>query len=341
MKKSFLSKSAFIIVPGILLAGGCSTVGKALDPDRGEDDRQKILSGIEMRLQVLEAKINSMADKLDATQNSVNSLTSDSKATLTETGRHPADGVGISVPVPLAANDPEGGFINDEAIQTFRKAMILFDGQKYPEAILAFSDFIEKYPNHALAGSGQYYIAESYFKQKEYKLALQEYQHLFNSYDRNTHISDALKQSAIAADSINDTESAARHRQILSSVFPSSPAAATEMPDMSVSKTPEDTEKESEEKEISEKTPKAMATEATKELQNKATSAETSAKEAGKEAVKDTVRNAVEEFGKELHKEIQKPQLDPPPVSPPPPAPVTGTHGEVPATAPIEQTERL
>jgi tol-pal system protein YbgF len=103
--------------------------------------------------------------------------------------------------------------------------MILFQSRNYPDATLEFSAFVDQYPDHPLAGSAQYYLGESYFKQKEYKLAARELGRVITTYDRSPHIADTLRDLAISEDKIGQTEEAARHRQLLTSLFPHSPAA--------------------------------------------------------------------------------------------------------------------
>jgi tol-pal system protein YbgF len=258
IERSFLSKTGFIIVSPILLAGifiqgGCGTFsrtdapGMNSEPEKPErndtaqapsakaepvkielDEKQKVFSSIDMRLQVLEAKLTSLNDKLDSTKANLETLTANMKSKDTETLPHPVDSVGLSSglkQVPAASNDPEAGFINDDSIAAFRKALILYQGQKYPEAVLSFSQFIETYPDYPLAGSAQYYIGESYFHQKEYKLARQEFQRVLNNYDQSPHVSDSILGLASSSELLRDVDNAAKYRQMLSSTFPQSPAA--------------------------------------------------------------------------------------------------------------------
>ena len=180
------------------------------------------------KIQSLETKLSSMNDKMDSQKFNLALLTHPNQGKATEIAELASDNAGT--PIQEAAvipHDPEAGFTQDAAVQTFRKALIIFQGLKFPEATLAFSDFLEKYPDHAMAGAAQFYIAEAYMMQKEYKLALQEYHKILTTYDRSSHLSDALAQMAIAEDHVKRTEEAARHRQLLTSLFPLSPAAST------------------------------------------------------------------------------------------------------------------
>lgn len=48
---------------------------------------------------------------------------------------------------------------------------------------------------------------------------------MLSTYDRSTHISDALQRLMITEESIKKSDQAAQHRQLLTSLFPQSPAA--------------------------------------------------------------------------------------------------------------------
>lgn len=138
---------------------------------------------------------------------------------------HPGDRIGTSVSVKDVPGDPELGFTNDSTIQEFRSAIILHKAGKYPEAVLAFSTFVENYPDHPLAGTAQFYVGNSYYKQKEYGLAVREYQRVLTTYDRSTHIAQTLREISDAEDALRKSDDAARHRQLLMSLFPHSPFA--------------------------------------------------------------------------------------------------------------------
>jgi TolA-binding protein len=193
------------------------------------------------RLESLETKLSSMNDKVDKTQNSLETLTSTQKHRTTPTkqddsstekinstgvAQHPSEGAGVPVEPMLDESDPESGFVSDSIVSDYRQAKILFDAQKYPEAILAFSAFVQHNTDHVLAGSAQFYVGESYFRQKEYRLALREFQRVLTSYDRSSHLPEALKQIAATETILQNGNDAAKHQQQLLSLFPNSPAVA-------------------------------------------------------------------------------------------------------------------
>ena len=220
-----------------LALNGCSSLSTHSDepipPDATQkklDEQKALLGSLNSRVESLEGRLKTMTAKFETTQTSLDTFLKN------ETGapvhavpvyRHASETVGASVPVPATAKDPQAGFVNDQAIHLYRKAMIYFEARKYPESVVAFSAFLEKNPDHVLAGSAQYYVGESYYRQKEYKLADQEFERVLTSYDRSSHVSETLRDLADTEDHLNKKEDAARHRQLLSSLFPQSPANGT------------------------------------------------------------------------------------------------------------------
>ena len=138
---------------------------------------------------------------------------------------HPAEDIGDNIEPAPVKRDPEAGFVNDAAVRAYRGSMILFLSRKYADAVLSFSQFLENFADHPLAGSAQFYVGECYFQQKEYRLAAQEYSRVLTAYERSAHVTTALRQLATSQDQLQLADEATRTRQTLSSLFPQSPAS--------------------------------------------------------------------------------------------------------------------
>ncbi len=178
------------------------------------------------RIEALESKINLLQESLTSTNQKLEDLLQIKKPVKVGVTGDAANHRGDKIKSKPSPRDPDNGYTNDAAIIDYQKAMILFNAEKYPEAIIAFSSFLEQNPDHALAGSAQFYIGESYFIQQEYKLAVVELNRVLVSYDRSPHVASALKRLAQAEDSIKSSEEAKKHRHLLFSLFPQSPDAA-------------------------------------------------------------------------------------------------------------------
>lgn len=124
----------------------------------------------------------------------------------------------------VAASDPESGFANDQNTRAFQQGKILFDQEKYPEAILAFSAFLERSPNHTLASQAQYTIAESYYLESDYAVAEQEFKKLTLKYPRSPRTSYALVRLALCAEKLGKVNESKSYRAQVEGLYPRSPA---------------------------------------------------------------------------------------------------------------------
>jgi tetratricopeptide (TPR) repeat protein len=86
----------------------------------------------------------------------------------------------------VALSDPERGFVQDTSVLSLRQSKILFDSEKYPEAILGFSTFVEKNARHPLASQAQYYLADAYFRQNDFPVAEKEFRKLLQNYPQSS-----------------------------------------------------------------------------------------------------------------------------------------------------------
>jgi len=218
---------------GLLVLGACSSVQKASENENDKAEAAPPISEMRTQMGALNARIEELEGKLTSLNGKLESMQAAASTSADRMERsaaapvipHPATRAGAPISISKASSDPEAGFMSDDAIQSYRKALVLLQSQQHSESVLAFSNFLEQYPDHPLAGSAQFYVGEAYFQQKEYKLALQEYRRVLTSYDRSAQVPEALHKMALAEDLLNMKEDAKAHRQLLTSLYPQSPAA--------------------------------------------------------------------------------------------------------------------
>jgi TolA-binding protein len=183
------------------------------------------LTALNAKLDTMASKLASVNDKLEASSRRMDNVIDNQRAKPGPVKTLPTEGA-AHLP-PAGDDDAEAAFTANEPVRKYRQAMILFQSHNYPDASLGFSAFVDQYPDHALAGSAQFFLGESYFKQKEYKLAARELGRVITTYDRSPHIAETLRDLSISEAKTGMPEEAARHRQLLTSLFPHSPAAHT------------------------------------------------------------------------------------------------------------------
>jgi tol-pal system protein YbgF len=64
--------------------------------------------------------------------------------------------------------------------------------RQFDVAAKGFSDFLAKYPGHALAGSAQFWLGETYYQQGDYRQAAQNFLNGYRSYGKSRRAPDSL-----------------------------------------------------------------------------------------------------------------------------------------------------
>lgn len=122
--------------------------------------------------------------------------------------------------VALSGSPPDAAETNAyEAAQTIRRS------GNYTGAIVALQSFLSKYPTSSLAPRAQYWIGDTYFNLKDYKLAAASQQKLLAQYPDSSSVPDALLNLASAQNEMGDSASARKQLELLIGKYPTSDAA--------------------------------------------------------------------------------------------------------------------
>jgi len=92
--------------------------------------------------------------------------------------------------------------------QFYNKALSSFKAKKYKEAYNLFSDFITKYSKSKLAANARFWSGDCLYNQKEYALAILEYQNVIADYPHHIKAPAALYKQALSFEKLQDTETA-------------------------------------------------------------------------------------------------------------------------------------
>jgi len=185
-------------------------------PSATDGKSPKELAEIKELLNQMHGRLDRMESKLDTKKEPVTEIVSP----------HSSQSTGKLPRASLSNTDPEKGFVQDPPVQEYRKALVYFSGGKWTDSILGFAAFLERFPDHPMAGTAQFFIGESYYQLKQFKEALKEYDRVLTSYDRSSHVSHALARIVEVEEKLHMKTDASKHRQILSALFPQSPATA-------------------------------------------------------------------------------------------------------------------
>ena len=92
--------------------------------------------------------------------------------------------------------------------------------QDYAAAETAFGDFLQKFPNDALAGNAQYWLGETHFFRGQFKAAAAAYYKGYQSYGRSVKAPDSLLKLAMSLDKLGQKDAACQSFAELNLKFP-------------------------------------------------------------------------------------------------------------------------
>lgn len=253
----------------MLLATGCGARKvqgdrpAELDPkDQKIENLTAALSRAQSRIEELDAKVSSLDDKMESQKVTIENL-SGNNAIKTQ-----AVGSAAQARAEIAEAGKETISLQiDEAATEFGKAMQLFKSGKYADAELAFNRLTEKFPEHILAGSAQFYAGESYFMMGEYNLATNEYSKVVSTFSSSPRVSTAVVRLAHCYEAAGAPKEADRTMTLARQMFEGNPSL--DIPGPERVKKPVAAEKGVAPKHVAEPSPAAVASEAPASAQTK------------------------------------------------------------------------
>ncbi len=115
----------------------------------------------------------------------------------------------------------EPRFNSAEYKKTYMNSLGNFQNQNYSEAIAGFEDLVSSDATNDLADNSQYWLAECYYSQKDFKRAIIEFEKVF-TYAGTDKDDDAQLKIGLAYQSIGNVEKAKEEFQRLIDYFPGS-----------------------------------------------------------------------------------------------------------------------
>ncbi|HTG10352.1 MAG TPA: tol-pal system protein YbgF, partial [Candidatus Eisenbacteria bacterium] len=105
----------------------------------------------------------------------------------------------LSVPSPAPAAGREV-----TAEKLYATAMASFRADEHGQAVLEFTELIDKFPKHNLAASAQYWIGEAYYRQRDFNQAVTEFQKVPDLYPQSTPVPEALLKLGMCYRALHD-----------------------------------------------------------------------------------------------------------------------------------------
>ena len=90
----------------------------------------------------------------------------------------------------------------------YAAAMASFRGDEHGQAVLEWGELVSRYPQHPLASNAQYWIGESYYRQRDMRQALVEFQKVVDEYPQSAQVPEALLKIGLCQRALKDNAAA-------------------------------------------------------------------------------------------------------------------------------------
>jgi tol-pal system protein YbgF len=109
---------------------------------------------------------------------------------------------------------------DDTAESIYSKARQMYLDGKFKSAINAFSEFLNRFPNHSLASNAQYWLAECYYSLEEYETAIYQFDKVIINYPESEKFLDAKLKIAYCLEDMGEYEGALAQLQEIAKQYP-------------------------------------------------------------------------------------------------------------------------
>jgi tol-pal system protein YbgF len=92
--------------------------------------------------------------------------------------------------------------------------------RQFGEAEAGFQTFLQKYPDHGLAGSAQYWLGETYYAQGDFRQAAQAFLQGYKQYPKSRRAADSLLKLGISLNRLGQKQQACAAYDAVSAEYP-------------------------------------------------------------------------------------------------------------------------
>jgi tol-pal system protein YbgF len=127
------------------------------------------------------------------------------RSALDETNQKVAT-LSVPTPAPVPAPKPSASTAGRDvtAEKLYAAAMASFRADEHGQAVLEFTDLIDKFPKHSLASNAQYWIGEAYYRQRDFNQAVTEFQKVSDLYPQSAQVPESLLKLGMCYRALHD-----------------------------------------------------------------------------------------------------------------------------------------
>jgi len=140
-------------------------------------------------------------------------------------GSLPAEGDYQSASLPRTSDGTAAhGQGDGSPTEVYLQAFGDYASGRYQSAAHGFETFLQRFPNNSYASNAQFWLADCYFNQQQYPVAIREFERVINEYSDAPKSPEALYKIAIAQLQLGATDEARQAIDTLNQRYPKSTA---------------------------------------------------------------------------------------------------------------------
>ena len=231
-------KSARWLLPivGVIWLAGCATTpeedpvlqGKLNDLDSRTTSIERVVKNqslltLAQRADQLQNELSVLRGRVEVLENTNETLRKQQRDLYADLEKRiGALGAGQAAAAPAGA-PPAAGAGADQA--AYNQAFDILKAGKYPDAITAFVQFLQSWPQSSLADNAQYWLGEAYYVTRDFQNAAAAFQAVLDRWPNSRKAPDALLKLGYTQAELHHTAQARTTLTSVSTRFPGSDAA--------------------------------------------------------------------------------------------------------------------
>src|SRR5213594_68896 len=182
-----------------LIVAGCSSGSKSVAPASGPAERSAVerpprpatLEDVRKTQETQTQEVGRLTGEVKALQRAT-PVTPPATPPPAVLSQPPPPMLPPAAPPRAAVAPPTPTLRNPDADRMFAAALAKLRAGEDGQAALEFTEFVTQFPNHPQAAAAQNWIGEAFYRQRDYKQAVVEFQKTVDNYTQTTQVAEAL-----------------------------------------------------------------------------------------------------------------------------------------------------
>ncbi len=233
MRAKALTTARWLPALGVIWLAGCATTpeedpvlqGKLTDLDSRTTSIERVvqnqsLLSLAQRADQLQNEVSALQGRIEVLENSNETLRKQQRDLYADLDKRLS---GLSPGTGATAGGPAAAAGGDQT--AYNQAFDILKAAKYADAVTAFKQFLQTYPQSSLADNAQYWLGESYYVTRDFQSAAAAFQAVLDRWPDSRKAPDALLKLGYTQAELQHNAQARATLSSVSTRYPGSEAA--------------------------------------------------------------------------------------------------------------------